>query len=62
MSEHILQDMRQAQGLEADDSSMDTYLLELSPSEQFELYCQWNGLINWSEKLSSVVLELFKEK
>lgn len=28
---------------------------ELTPRQAFEYYCEWNGLINWADKLAEVL-------
>ena len=62
MENYILKDIRQALGLEPDDRSRDKEIKAMAAKEQFELYCTWNGLIGWSERLSEVVLDLFIEE
>lgn len=62
MSEGIMRDIRQRLDIDPNDKSHDTDILEMSPDEQFRLYCEWNGLFYWSNTLSEVVLELFKGK
>ena len=47
----VLSDLR-SRGL--DDAAIE----QLSPREAFAYYCQWNGLINWSDTLWEVVTAL----
>lgn len=62
MEHYIIKDIRQSLGLEADDRSRDKEIEGMTASEQFEHYCNWNGLIGWSDKLKDVVLDLFIEE
>ena len=62
MENYIIQDIRQALGLEPDDRSRDKEINKMTAKKQFELYCIWNGLIGWSGRLSEVVLDLFIEE
>lgn len=56
-------DIRQALGLEVDDDSRDAEIDSMTPDRQFELYCQWNGILGgWSTQLMTVVQELIMEK
>lgn len=43
--EHILQKLRQREGFDANDKSIDEQLNLLSPSEAFSEVCNWEGLI-----------------
>lgn len=62
LSHYIINDIREALGVDRDDTSLDEEIMAMSPEEQFNLWCQWNGLLGWSYKLKTVVLELFKGK
>jgi hypothetical protein len=63
MNFSTLQSIRQALGLEANDYSRDSEIESMSPDRQFELYCQWEGLLGgWHIKLREVVLDLFREE
>lgn len=50
--ENIMKYLRQREGLEADDSTLDDDLNNLSPSEAFREVCGWNGLLGgWDEQI-----------
>lgn len=37
-------------------------IFNMSPKELFEEYCCWHGLINWSDTLFDIVIDLEKSK
>lgn len=62
MTKHILESIRQALGVEADDNTLDKEIMALTPDEQFRLWCQWEGLLGpWDRILKETVLELFND-
>ncbi len=58
MSDSVRRDIREALGLERHDDSRDSDIDSMSPNEQFELYCDWHGLIGWGNRLLEVAREL----
>jgi hypothetical protein len=52
-------DIRQALGLAEDDDSRDAEIDSMTTDRQFELYCQWNGLLGgWAYQLITVIDDL----
>lgn len=62
MNGWVIKDIREALGHDPNDKNHDEEILAMSPDRQFELYCQWNGLLNWSSTLKNAVFEIYKEK
>lgn len=62
MSNHVLFSIREALGLDPGDNRLDEEIMKMQPSRQFELYCQWQGLIGWDTRLKEVVFEIFKKE
>lgn len=58
MRHDVRRDIREALGLERNDESRDDYINGLSPNEQFNLYCQWHGLMGWGDRLLEVMRNL----
>ena len=57
-SENIMRNVRQNLGLEEDDTSMDDYIMSLTPKSVFDKYCTWEGLLGYGYTLWHVMEEL----
>lgn len=52
----ILGDIRQNLGAEdPNDTSQDNRINRMSADQLFDCWCNWNGFINWSDTISSVL-------
>lgn len=47
--------LRQCRHVEPDDPSQDLQLDAMPVDQLFELYCDWEGLINWSTTLTNTI-------
>ena len=43
--------IRQRMGLEKDDTSKDEYIMSLDKRTVFREFCEWNGLLGWSDNI-----------
>ena len=51
----IKEAIRQNQGLEPEDESLDETLSQNSEGALWEMYCDWHGLLGWSETLAAAL-------
>ncbi len=49
---HVLEDVRER-------GNTDSQIEKMTPSEVFDEYCSWNGLINWGRPLYDLAVGLF---
>lgn len=47
----IMEAVRQRMGLEKDDTSKDEYIMSLDKRTVFREFCEWNGLLGWSDNI-----------
>ena len=47
----IMEAVRQRIGLEKDDTSKDGYIMTLDKRTVFREFCEWNGLLGWSDNI-----------
>ena len=59
ISQGIIRDIRENLGIGPDDTSKDGEIDRMSLNEIFNRWCEWNGLINWSGRLRSVVGNIY---
>ena len=55
----IMEAVRQRLGLEKSDTSMDSYIMSLPKRTVFREYCEWNGLLGWSDNILSAIEYIF---
>lgn len=55
----IMEAIRQRLGLEKDDTSRDGYIMSLNKRTVFRGYCEWNGLLGWSDNILSAIEFIF---
>ena len=59
ISQHIIRDIRENLGVDPNDTSKDDEINRMSLGEIFSRWCEWNGLINWSGTLKTVILDIY---
>jgi hypothetical protein len=59
ISQHIIRDIRENLGIGPDDTSKDDEINRMPLGEIFNRWCEWNGLINWSGKLKTVINDIY---
>ena len=57
--EYIMRKLRQRRGLEEDDTSEDSDIGTLSPSEAFDEVCNWEGLIGYSSTIKRWIEDIY---
>jgi hypothetical protein len=57
--EHIMGILRQRLGLEFDDTSRDVEILTYSHNEVFDEVCEWEGLIDYGDKIRELVDSIY---
>lgn len=57
--ENIMKDLRQREGLEPNDTSMDEELQQMSPNEAFDEVLMWNGLIGYARTIKSWIEDIY---
>lgn len=55
----IMEAARQRLGLEKSDTSRDEYIMSLDKRTVFREYCEWNGLLGWSDNILSAIEYIF---
>lgn len=55
----IMEAVRQRLDLEKDDTSRDEYIMSLDKRTVFREYCEWNGLLGWSDNILSAIEYIF---
>lgn len=58
-SEEILRYLRQREGLELDDKSMDEELNNMPPSRALDEVCTWSGLLGYGDTVKAWVEEIY---
>lgn len=56
---YIMKKVRLNLGLEEDDSSKDCEINSMSKFEVFDRVLEWEGLINYSQRIMSIVEDVF---
>lgn len=51
--------IRKRLDLEKDDTSRDEYIMSLDKRTVFREYCEWNGLLGWSDSILSAIEYIF---
>lgn len=59
-SDEIMMRLRQRNGLDAKDTSMDDEIMKMSPKEIFEELLAWEGIFGYSQYILGWVNELFR--
>lgn len=57
--EYILKKLRQREGLEPNDTSMDDMLNGLSPEIVFKEVCDWEGMIGYSSSILGWIEDIY---
>ena len=57
---NIVKCVRQHLYLDEDDASRDDEIDHMSPDEVFEIVCNWNGLIHYSERIKSWINDIYQ--
>jgi hypothetical protein len=57
--EYILRKLRQREGLEEEDTSMDTELKNMSPSVAFNEVCTWEGLCGYGDTIEGWIADIY---
>ena len=57
--EYIMRDVRRNMGLDFDDTSIDNEIETMTPTEIFERWLEWQGIIGYSHRILSAVEEIF---
>ena len=58
-SHYIMGNIRQVLGLEPTDTSRDEEIINMSRKEIIEKYLLWEGIINFTEEILSVIEEVY---
>lgn len=58
-SEVVMENVRQALGLEDDDESSDDKIMAMEKSEVLGLYWQWNGIIGYETEILESIEDIF---
>lgn len=62
-NDDIMYALRQANGLEEDDTSLDNKIMSMDKKEVFNQYCTWNGLLGcWSDYLLETIENIYNVK
>lgn len=62
-NDDVMYALRQVNGLEKDDTSLDNKIMSMNKKEVFDQYCTWNGLLGcWSDYLLDAVESIFEVK
>jgi len=61
-SDHIMRNIRERNGLEPDDTSMDEEIMSQSKENIFSEYLEWIGIIGYSNSILGVIEELYGVK
>jgi len=59
-SESIMRKVRQHLDLDANDTSKDEEIMQMSKDEVFDNVCEWEGLINYGNTLRGWVKSIYK--
>lgn len=57
--DYILRDVRQNMGVEPDDESRDDEIRTMSPTEIFDKWLEWQGIIGYSHRILNAIEEIF---
>ena len=60
--EYIMEKIREASGMECDDTSRDYELERLSPEEVFEMILEYEGIIGYANRILGWIQDVFKVK
>ena len=62
-NDDVMHALRQANGLEKEDTSLDDEIMSMDKKEVFDRYCTWNGLMGcWSDCLLDAVESIYNVK
>lgn len=60
-NDDVMNAVRQVLGLDKNDTSKDEEIMEMEKHEVFQMYCQWNGLLeNWDNYLLEAIQSIYK--
>lgn len=62
-NEDVMYALRQVNGLEKENTSLDDKIMNMNKKEVFDQYCIWNGLLGcWSDYLLEAIENIYNVK